>query len=55
MDTLAVTYAAAGRFDKADTTTQKALELIDPEQKKVIKELKDHHQMYKKNNHTHQK
>ena len=48
LDTLAVAYAAAGRFNEAVTTAEKALELAEPlQQKQLTEEIQNHLDNYR--------
>jgi len=54
LDTLAVAYAADGRFTEAIETIQKAIELADPSDNQQLKdELKKHLQLYESQNANH--
>ncbi|MHC4395602.1 MAG: fused MFS/spermidine synthase [Planctomycetota bacterium] len=48
LDTLSVAYAAAGKFDEAVTTAEKALEIaLSSEQTKLAEEIRKHLSLYK--------
>jgi tetratricopeptide (TPR) repeat protein len=47
LDTLGVAFASAGRFDEAIETTQKALGLVDKNDKHTLQRLQKHLDLYK--------
>lgn len=50
LDTLAVAYAAAGRFNEAVTTAEKALQLTESlQQKQLAEDIQGHLQLFKNN------